>query len=276
MRRPVTFSAVSDFEEATAIAPVGENEFEANIDPAWWVVRGPHGGYMTAIILRALDQTQTDRRRHVRAFTTHFLKAPEKGPLRVTTKVERMGRSMTFLSARAAQNDSTIALSLAVYSTPWEGFEFDDAPIPDVSPPEEAFVVPTEGDEFPPFLANFDMRWTFGERPFSGADEALVGGWLRLRDPVVADGPVVATLMDAWAPAIFPRTTKPAVAPTLDLTIHFRSPLPVEGARAEDFYLGRFTSKLGREGFFEEDGELWSKDGALIAQSRQLALGLIA
>jgi acyl-CoA thioesterase len=56
--------------------------------------------------------------------------------------------------------------------------------------------------------------------------------------------------------------------------MHFRSPLPVPGAKAEDYYLGKFSSKLGRDGFFEEDGELWSPDGRLIAQSRQLALAM--
>jgi hypothetical protein len=36
--------------------------------------------------------------------------------------------------------------------------------------------------------------------------------------------------------------------------------------------LGRFRSRLTRDGFFDEDGLLWAPDGTLVAQSRQLGL----
>jgi acyl-CoA thioesterase len=80
----------------------------------------------------------------------------------------------------------------------------------------------------------------------------------------------VAALADAWPPAIFPAATSPVAAPTIELTVHFRSPLPAPGRWA----LGVFESRVARDGFFEEDGVLWSEDGEVIAQSRQLALAI--
>jgi acyl-CoA thioesterase len=63
-----------------------------------------------------------------------------------------------------------------------------------------------------------------------------------------------------------------AAVPTIDLTVHFRASLPLKEAKAEDYYLTVFRAREAREGFFEEDGEIWSRDGILVAQSRQLAI----
>jgi acyl-CoA thioesterase len=266
--------AATSYRTATAVERRAPDLFEAQVHPAWWVVRGPHGGYLSAIILRALTERLDDPTRHVRSFTTHFTAAPKEGSLTINTSVDRTGRAMSFLSARVEQNGTTVATALAAFSEPWRGFSFDDAPIPEVPSPENSFPIPKEGTDIPAFLGNFDMYACFGALPFSGHHEAVVGGWYRLSEPQIADAIVMATLLDAWAPAIFPRAEERVVCPTIDLTMHFRSPLPVEGAKADDLYLGRFSSKLSREGFFEEDGELWAPDGTLIAQSRQLALAL--
>jgi acyl-CoA thioesterase len=263
------------FSAATSLQRVDNDTYEATIDPAWWVVRGPHGGYLSSLILRALTMSLDDPDRHIRSFTTHFVAAPAEGSLQIATTVERSGKSMTAMSARVTQEGRVIAIALAAFSVVWGDFTFDDSQMPSCPSPEESFPVPIEGDHVPAFLGNFDMRWCLGSPPFSGADEALVGGWFRLRPPDTADAIVVATLMDAWAPAVFPVATEPLVAPTIDLTIHFRTQLPLEGAGPDDFYLGRFSSRLASEGFFEEDGELWSAGGRLIAQSRQLALTIL-
>jgi hypothetical protein len=73
------------------------------------------------------------------------------------------------------------------------------------------------------------------------------------------------------ARAVHPLTA-PVAAPTVDLTIHFRRALPLPGMDPAAPLLGLFTSRFSADGFFEEDGELWSPDGVLLAQSRQLAL----
>jgi acyl-CoA thioesterase len=112
------------------------------------------------------------------------------------------------------------------------------------------------------------MEHRFGEAPFSGADRGEAGGWLGLRERRPLDAPAIAMLADAWFPAPWPRLAELAPAPTIDLTVHFMAPLPLD----DTLLLGRFSSKLVRDGFFDEDGELWTPDGTLVAQSRQLGL----
>jgi hypothetical protein len=117
-------------------------------------------------------------------------------------------------------------------------------------------------------MRNYDMRWALGgdgEVPGSG-------GWIRTREPRRLDAPLIAAMTDAWAPAAFVALGRFVAAPTLDLTIHIRRPLPPAGMTPEDHVLVRFTSRLSVAGVWEEDGELWSPSGELLAQSRQLAL----
>jgi acyl-CoA thioesterase len=262
---------VNHFDATTSLER-SDHHFEGKLDKSWWVVRGPHGGYLGSILLRALTEALDDPDRRVRSLTVHFVAAPDDGPFRIETTIERAGRSITFMSARMSQGDRCVAVALAAFSVSWAGHEFDDAEMPEVAGPDEAFRFPVEDPSVPPFLRNFDMRWAVGDAPFSGADRAEVGGWMRLAEPRIADAILMTTYADAWPPVVFPRLTKPMVCPTVDLTIHFRSALPVDGARPEDFYLGVYDSKLARDGFFEETGEIWSAEGELLVQSRQLAL----
>ena len=120
----------------------------------------------------------------------------------------------------------------------------------------------------PPFTQRLSMQHRFGEPPFSGAERGEAGGWLGLRERRELDAAAIAMLADAWFPAPWPRLAELAPAPTIDLTVHYRAPLPLP----DSLLLGRFTSDLVRDGFFEEDGALWTPDGTLVAQSRQLGL----
>jgi acyl-CoA thioesterase len=88
------------------------------------------------------------------------------------------------------------------------------------------------------------------------------------------DAVLAAAMTDAFVPAVFkrPNSSVSGPVPTIDLTIHFRADLPLPDAAPEDFYAAAFRSTTARDGFVEEDGELWSANGVLIAQSRQLAI----
>jgi acyl-CoA thioesterase len=266
---------MSSFEDATAVFRNQDGAYEASIDGKWWVFRGPHGGYLTAIILRALTELVDDEERSVRSFTTHFVAPPKEGPVEVAAVIERSGRSITYVSARLVQNGETMATSVAAFAKPWESdISFDFAPAPEVPSVEESTRLPDSAPMLPTFVQNFDMYWAIGPMPYSGSEETTVGGWLRLKEVDRLDAPAIACLLDAWAPAVLPRATGPVVAPTIDITMHFRRPLPPTAVSPDDHFLFRLTSRIAHEGYFEEDGELWGPGGELVAQVRQLAIAL--
>jgi acyl-CoA thioesterase len=258
------------FDADTAVEALGEGRFAATMSERWWVGKGPNGGYVAAVILRAI-QAAGGAERAPRSLTVHFLRAPAAGPVEVAVTVERTGSRATFLSARLSQNGKPCATALAVLSTDWSEDGFEELQMPDGGEPGELHTIDPSGDGRPNMLQNYRLRPALGEQAFSGGP-ARTGAWIRTREPRLLDASLAATLLDTWFPAPFVSLDGPRPAPTIDYTVHFRSPLPPTGAGPEDAYLVAFETKLARHGFFEEDGELWSAGGVLLAQSRQLAL----
>jgi acyl-CoA thioesterase len=262
------------FDDDTALEPAGDGLWDGAIVAGWETPRGPLGGYVMAFMVRALGLAVADPSRQARSVTMHFLRAPVAGPIRVGATVERAGRSLTSVSGRLEQDGRLIGLALGAYSVPWPSPLLDGAPMPDVDPPQERRGLddefPREGP--PAFTGKLSMQHRFGDPPWSSSEHGIAGGWLGLLEERAVDELAICVLADAWFPAPWPRLKALAPAPTIDLTVHFRAPLPLP----DSLLLGRFESKLVRDGFFEEDGELWTPDGTLIAQSRQLGLLLNA
>ncbi len=263
------------FSTDTAVTPLGDGRYAARIDPGWWIERGPNGGYVAALVLRAMSTAVADPDRPARSLTVHYLRPPHEGDAEVVVTVERTGRTLTNVSARLEQDGRLLATALAAFADARPGPEFSDAPMPVVPGPDEVAILP-EPPITIPMRARYDSRFAIGPLPFSGAGEAESGGWIRLT-PGEADGEVVdqhllAAFTDAWIPAVFSKVVGRLGVPTVDLTIHFRNPAVV--VPADRFCLTRFHTRSAAEGFLEEDGEIWSPDGVLLAQSRQLAVVL--
>jgi acyl-CoA thioesterase len=180
---------------------------------------------------------------------------------------------MSTVTSRIVQDGKLIALGVGAFTLPRTGPEFADLSMPEVPPPDGSQRVP-EREDFP-FGQHFDIRRALGPDTPDPTHPAETGIWIRLREDRVLDHLLVTQLMDAWAPSVFNKLGTGgggAGVPTIDMTYHFREPLPLPGALNDDWYLGVFRTQTSRGGFIEEDGWLWATNGTLVAQSRQLAL----
>lgn len=249
--------------------------FGAEVAPDWRAGRGPHGGYLAALLLRALSESVADDARAPRSLTIHYARAPEPGPAQITTTIEREGRSLSTLSARMTQGEHLIALVLAAFSVPWGGPELSDMRMPEVDPPDpsrEGVKLIEHGG--PEFARHIVLQPRMQGVPFAGAEQQMeVRGWLGLAEPRPIDALSLAFYSDALIPAPYMRLGEPAAVPTVDLTVHFRQHMPrVTGSDPGVLCLAMTRTELLHDGFFVEDGMIWAAEGTLLAQSRQLAI----
>ncbi|HEV7731828.1 MAG TPA: thioesterase family protein [Candidatus Binatia bacterium] len=264
---------MSRFADDTAVRTIGDHRYGATMQRGWWVERGPNGGYLAAVVLRAITTDVADAARRPRSLTVHYLRPPREGPVEIIVQAERIGRTTTVTTARMTQDDALILLATAVLAIDQPGPTFAHLPLPEVPPPDALPSFPV-GERHPTIRARYEQRVAIGPLPLGDtpAERAVSGGWIRLADPEPTDTHVIAAFTDAWLPAIFTTLSTLVGVPTIDLTIHFRDAPP----SAHDWCFVRFTSRHAADGFVEEDGEIWSRDGRLLAQSRQMALAVLA
>jgi acyl-CoA thioesterase len=294
-------SAAGTFEQATAVTPLSGGLFCAQIDPGWSTPIAANGGYLAAILVRAIEAhgaTTSDGAggavapRQLRSLTCHYLRPVKGGPLDVRVAIVRAGRRISTVEVTAAQDgkDTIRALAaLAVLDLPAAG-QWEPEP-PRIGPPPARDAALIEPDDYrrdgadgwlgptptmPPMFRRVRVAPRIGGVPFSNrplpAGEAPeTGGWIALPEARPIDAAFIALCTDVWWPPAFQPLGRPAIAPTIDLTIHVRADIPPEGLPDQPV-LGWYRSTAAHGGLMEEDAALFLPDGTLLAHARQLAI----
>lgn len=269
------------FSRDTAVVRTDDGRYAGRMDPSWWIIAGPNGGYVGAMVLRAIVAEVDDPARRPRSITLHYLRPPVEGPVEIEVHVERAGRSVSTVSARMVQAGATLVVALASLGVDRDALvTFDEGPglprLPDgttVPPPERVEVAEVDPERDVPMRRHYDLRWVLGALPFQPPSDpaelrARTGGWLRPAVPEPIDEVVLVAMADAWLPPLFCRVERGLAVPTVDLTIHFRG-LPEDPL---DHCFVEFTSPLASDGYLVEHGRILSRSGRLLAECRQLAV----
>lgn len=255
------------FDRDTAIGRVGRGTYAATLSDRWSTLRGPNGGYCLATCLRALA-AEISHPDPV-ATAAFFHAAPASGPVEVRTEVVRAGRRLATGDARLLQNEREILRLLASFADLGEaqGRTLELEAPPSLSA-LDANIDLDPGGAFPgstlPARFKYRVAKLHGWRAGNPGGDATLEFVIDFAEPRQIDPLALALIVDVCPRAVY--ELGEYMPMTLELTMYVRA-RPAPGA-----LVGRVRTRHIRDGYHEEDLDLWDRGGTLVAQSRQLAL----
>jgi hypothetical protein len=243
--------------------------YEVSLDSTWAVADKPHGGYLLrTAVERALD----DAHPHPMVVSAHYLSSPDSGPAVVEVERLRSGRRVASSRVRLMQQDAARVEVLLSHGTLSRAEDFWSAPglAPPALPPiEDCPRVPTTGPtgRTVGYFDHVDLRidlataqWALG----TPQRQAVVQGWMRRDDAADASPLDLLVFADAMPPVTFDLGLMGWV-PTLELTVFVR------GLAAPGWVRVVQRARLLRDGWLDEECEIWDSEDQLVVQARQLA-----
>jgi len=256
------------FDEATAVDGVN-GTYEARLDPEWTVSGNPHGGYLLAILARAAIAAD-GKQPHPLSASAVYVAPPEVGPATVVVEPLRRGRAASQSRARLIQGERTCVEALFTLGRLDEadGPRWVDAPPPDVAPPDQCPVSPTEPPGAGVRVAMLDLveQRLDPATLRRGADGAGdIRGWLRFGDETPFDPVSLLYVADSFPPATFTLGSVGWV-PTLELTAYVRA-VPAPGRLRVRQRVRQLSG-----GMVDQVCEVWDARDRVVVQATQLAL----
>ena len=238
------------------------------IDESWSVGGKPHGGFLlkTAVAL-ALGEAHPDPL----AVSAHYVSSPDHGAADVEVERLRTGRRVASSRVRIAQDQAVRAevLVSAGRLSDAEPYWTSGLRPPELPPLEDCPRTPSVGPTgvkvgyFDHVDLRMDMttaQWAFGKP----AGQAEVRGWMRRADGADSAPLDLLVFADAMPPVTFDLGLMGWV-PTLELTVLLR------GLAAPGWVRVVQRARLLRDGWLDEECEIWDSSDNLVVQARQLA-----
>ncbi|MBU9762581.1 thioesterase family protein [Mycobacterium sp. TNTM28] len=269
------------FTELTALRELGPERFGATVDPIWTIGPKVHGGCMMAICAAAARRSVLiaggGAELQPIAVSANYLAAPDPGEVHVSTSVRKMGRQVCAVDVQLSQA-GRVAVTAAVTLGSLDGGEpryQETVPLTQLpaEPTAEAVHVTPEHPmgQIVHVAQGCDLRVDPSAALFlSGRQGDPVNRmWLRpfAADEAEADTALLFALMagDISAPVTMNRGMF-GWAPTVQLTTYLRR-------RPSPGWLRVMASStvMGTT-WFEEDHLILDATGAVVVQSRQLAM----
>ena len=263
------------FQSALVLNPVSDNIFSFTPDSRYFVGNTPHGGYLLALMNKAMTQVLP----HPSAINSnvYYLDRTEPESAELHVEVFRISKGSSMGQVKLVQNNKITCLYSALCSDfdHMKGYSGLSTPLPEImkTVKEDDFKVMHYENlglgSTPAFIQQLNMSvhpdHAWWDRDISSdAAEARCSAYLELEGGI-ADTFVLSYLADILPPVVQNKYGSLGWIPTLALTCNIRQ-LP----QTNLLFIDGLAKDISN-GYFEQDCYIWDMNGNLVATSRQLA-----
>ncbi len=258
----------SPFREAIALVPRGDG-WSARLSDEWTQGRAVYGGLVAAAALSAM-RSQVESDRAPRGLAVSFVGPVEPGEVTISVELLRAGRSASQVEAKIWQHDRCQLVALGTFGGPRVSpVRVEPPPPPEIPALDSLTDLPYLEGVTPVFTQRFVYRFGLGQFPFSGADQAHLGGWTRFREAAgVADEEVLLGLLDAWPDPTLSLLSGPAPASSMSWSVSFLA--DARRSRADDWWLYEARTYAAADGYAHTRAMLWDAAGRAVAADNQV------
>jgi acyl-CoA thioesterase len=259
------------FDDATRVT-AGDSRWQGQTSQDYWAFVGPFGGVTAATMLRALiDHPQ--RSGDPLALTVNYCAPIAEGEFDLDVRLVKANRSSQHWCVELTQNGGEVAtLATAVFAERRPSWSYQPAPFPGATPFEQIRPYP----KIKPTWANqYDFRFVEGYSDFDGARKDTPASpfsklWIADRVPRKIDMLSLMSMSDAFFARIFHARGGLVPFGTVSLTTYFHA--DAEELAAEDIsrVLAVADAKIFHKSYGDQNGELWSPNGRLLATTTQI------
>jgi len=263
------------FQAALDLTKVSDTVFSFTPDPKYFVGNTPHGGYLLALMNKAMTEVLP----HPSSINSniYYLDRTEPEPAELHVEVVRRSKGSSMGQVKLIQNNKITCLYSSICSDfqYMKGHSGLETPMPEIinSVQQDDFKVMNYENfklgSTPSFIQQLNMSvhpdHAWWDREIStDAAEARCSAYLELQGGV-ADTFVLSYLADILPPVVQNKYGPLGWVPTLTLTCNIRQ-LP----KTNLLFIDGIAKDISN-GYFEQDCNIWDMSGNLVATSRQLA-----
>ena len=240
---------------------------------AYWNFAGPFGGYIAALLLRAVLDDGRLLGPPV-AQTVNFCGALAKGKFEIAVSLDRGGKATQHWSLRMTQDGAVTATATVVCANRRETFAHTAVQPPNVSPPEAVKSLVPPGRL--PWLGAYDFRFVEGGPEFNGTPRAQgeLGSsrtvlWLADKPARPLDFTALSALSDCFILRLVQMRRTMVPMSTVSMTTYFHAAEAELGEQGSAPLLGVADASRFVANFHDQSMQLWGKDGRLLASGVQ-------